>query len=166
MPNKEQRKQEFYDCISDLIQTPEVLAMGRIAQHSEEITRLEHSLYVSYVGFLMCRFLGLDARAAARGGLLHDLHAWTRDEDFAFRARLLLLHPKLALENASAAFDLTKKEQDIIVKHMWPLTLTFPRYAESFLVSMADKLCAVAEIVHLYRLMRMQEKLRPAFGAA
>ncbi len=164
MPKKDRRRQEFYACISDLIQSPEVLAMGRIAQHSESISRLEHSLYVSYVGFLFCRFLGLDQRAAARGGLLHDMHSWTREEDFAFRARLLLIHPKLALENASEAFALSQKEKDIIVKHMWPLTLSFPRYAESYLVCLADKLCAVAEMLLVYRLMRMGEKLQPAYS--
>lgn len=166
MLKKEQLRQEFYACISDLIQSPEVLAMDRISQHSQAVSRLEHSLYVSYVGFLLCRFLGLDQRAAARGGLLHDMHPWTRDEAFAFRARLLLIHPKLALENATDAFALTNKEKDIIVKHMWPLTLAFPRYAESYLVSLADKICAVSEMVALYRLMHIEEKLRPAYGIA
>jgi len=165
MPKKEQTRQEFYNCINDLIKNPEVLALGRISQHSESISRLEHSLYVSYVGFILCRFLGLDQRAAARGGLLHDMHSWTRDEDFAFRARLLLMHPKMALENASENFKLSNKEKDIIVKHMWPLTLAFPRYAESYLISLADKLCAIAEMIQLYRWMNIGEKLLPAYGA-
>lgn len=164
MPLKDQHRQEFYACIRDLIHTPEVQSMGRITQHAQEVSRLEHSLYVSYVGFLLCGFFGLDQRAAARGGLLHDMHHGTRDEAFAFRARLLLLHPKLALHNASAAFELSQKEKDIIVKHMWPLTPSFPRYAESYLVCLADKLCAAAEMLRLYRLMRMEEKLRPAFA--
>ena len=165
MPLKDQHRQEFYDCIRDLIHTPQVQSMGQIAQHTGEVSRLEHSLYVSYVGFLLCDFFGLDQRAAARGGLLHDMHHGTRDEAFSFRARLLLLHPKLALHNASAAFELSQKEQDIIVKHMWPLTVSLPRYAESYLVCLADKLCAAAEMLRLYRLMRMEEKLRPAFAA-
>lgn len=156
MPRKDQRRQEFYACISDLIQSPQVRAMALIPQHAQEISRLEHSLYVSYVGFLLCRFCGLDRRAAARGGLLHDMHHWTRDETFAFRARLLLTHPKLALANAKGIFTLTQKEKDIIVKHMWPLTPSFPRYAESYLVCFADKLCAVAEMLRLYRLMRIR----------
>ncbi|MPM98920.1 hypothetical protein SDC9_146110 [bioreactor metagenome] len=139
--------------------------MALISQHIEEVSRLEHCLYVSYIGFLLCRFFGLDQRAAARGGLLHDMHTSTRDEAFACRARLLLTHPKTALSNAEDAFPLTAKEKDIIVKHMWPLTLSFPRYAESYLVSFADKLCAVAEVLRLYRLMRMGEKLQPAYGA-
>ena len=89
MPLKDQHRQEFYDCIRDLIHTPQVQSMGQIAQHTGEVSRLEHSLYVSYVGFLLCDFFGLDQRAAARGGLLHDMHYATRDEAFSFRARLL-----------------------------------------------------------------------------
>lgn len=163
---KDQRRQEFYACIQDLIQSPQVQSMGDIPQHTQEVSRLDHSLYVSYVGFLLCRFFGLDQRAAARGGLLHDMHNWTKDETFALRARLLVLHPQLALKNASGAFDLSQKEKDIIVKHMWPLTPAFPRYAESYLICLADKLCACAEMLHLYRIMRIEEKLRPAFTVA
>jgi uncharacterized protein len=41
-------------------------------------------------------------------------------------------------------------EEDIIGKHMWPLTVTPPRYREAYLVSLADKLCALAEMARLY----------------
>ena len=30
-------------------------------------------------------------------------------------------------------------EKDIIIKHMWPVTIRFPKYAESFIVGIADK---------------------------
>ena len=48
-----------------------------------------------------------------------------------------------ALREAEARFDLTDKEKDIIVKHMWPLSPWMPRYKESFTVSMMDKYCAM-----------------------
>ena len=55
---------------------------------------------------------------------------------------------------------LTEVEQDIIVKHMWPLTLRkVPKYRESFVVSSADKICALAEMLQIYRLMRVAKKL-------
>ena len=38
------------------------------------------------------------------------------------------------LREAEARFDLTDKEKDIIVKHMWPLSPWMPRYKESFTV--------------------------------
>ena len=41
-------------------------------------------------------------------------------------------------------------EADIILTHMFPLTITRPyRCLESLVVSTADKVCAVAELLHL-----------------
>ena len=57
-----------------------------------------------------------------------------------------------ALENARREFTLSPVEQDIIEKHMWPLTLRRPpRYRESVVVCAADKLCAAAEVLRLTR---------------
>ena len=41
--------------------------------------------------------------------------------------------------------DLTEKEQDIILKHMWPVTLILPKYKESFIITFVDKYCAIQE---------------------
>ena len=54
-------------------------------------------------------------------------------------------HPRIALNNANELFDLSKKEQDIILKHMWPITIIPPYYLESFIVSCVDKYCALLE---------------------
>lgn len=42
-------------------------------------------------------------------------------------------------------FDLSERECDIISKHMFPLTLVPPMHRESWIVSMADKYCALRE---------------------
>ena len=56
----------------------------------------------------------------------------------------------MALENARARFPLTGKEADIILTHMFPLTITRPYGClESLVVSTMDKLCALAELLHL-----------------
>ena len=47
--------------------------------------------------------------------------------------------------NAERDFQLNAVERDMIVKHMFPLNLTPPRYRESILVCIADKICAVYE---------------------
>lgn len=54
-------------------------------------------------------------------------------------------HPKTALRNAERDFDLSERECDIISKHMFPLTLVPPMHRESWIVSMADKYCALRE---------------------
>ena len=55
-------------------------------------------------------------------------------------------HPKAACKNAEEDFNLTDIERDIIKKHMFPLTLTPPKYRESVLVCLVDKVCSVYEI--------------------
>ena len=75
-------------------------------------------------------------------------------------------HPRAALEKASGLFELNRLERDIIVKHMWPLTLRFPRYRESYVVNLSDKLCAMAELLHIYHKARMRTKLADVWWAA
>jgi uncharacterized protein len=58
------------------------------------------------------------------------------------------IHPKLALKNAEENFQLSDLEKDIIVKHMWPLTVKFPKYKESYVVCLVDKYCSIQEIVN------------------
>ena len=75
------------------------------------------------------------------------------------RFRRLVIHPQLALENARA-FGLSPMEEDIIGKHMWPLTAPLPYYKESYMVSLADKICAALEMAHLYGLLGVRRNLR------
>jgi len=143
---------QFQSCIKDLIETPVVRTMNNFTQHSL-VTTLEHCLFVSYVSFLICKFLGLNYYAAARGGLLHDLFLYDWHDGHRDRRFHGFTHPKTALMNATMHFNLSHMEQDIIKKHMWPLTLVFPRYRESYVVSLADKICCILEVLGLYRLV-------------
>ena len=55
-------------------------------------------------------------------------------------------HPKIALENANKLFNLNKKEQDIILKHMWPLTVVPPKCREAYVICYFDKTCTLKEV--------------------
>lgn len=151
------RRTEFLRCVNDLLDTPDVRSMSGLGAHSET-NCLEHSLYVAYLSFLVCRKFHWDFVAAARGGLLHDLFLYDRKKD-DYEGKHLISHPRAALRNATRLFDLNEREKDIIVKHMWPVTLRFPRYKESFVVSTMDKLCALSECSRIYRLGHMRRKL-------
>ena len=39
-------------------------------------------------------------------------------------------------------------EKDIIVKHMFPLNIKLPRYRESYIVTIADKICSSYEVIY------------------
>ena len=137
--------------VADLLAHPAVRAMERLPQHAPGFSCLHHSVLVSYWSWRVCRRLGLDTRAAARGGLLHDLYLydWTCQRPPSGKWHGTE-HPKVALENARRFFALTEKEEDIILKHMWPLTLRPYRCLESLAVSCVDKVCAVMELLRLH----------------
>ena len=66
-------------------------------------------------------------------------------------------HPKIALQNAEKYFRLNDIERDIIVKHMWPLTLVPPKYKESFIVTFADKYLSSKEFFDEFRKQAAKE---------
>lgn len=152
----DENKEAFLALVEPLLQRQEVQDMRTISQHAAGISCYDHSVFVSYLSFLMARRLGLDYRAAARGGLLHDLHLCDWEKTDIGRIHRLFLHPKLAAQNAEK-LGISKLEKDIIVKHMWPLTPALPMHRESFIVSLADKICAVAEMLHIYKASRLQK---------
>lgn len=149
---------QFEECVEDLLQSPAVRSMNGVGAHY--LTNCyEHSLFVAYVSFLFCRFCHWDFVAAARGGLLHDLFLYDRKRD-EYEGKHLLSHPRRALQNAVQLAELNEREKDIIVKHMWPLTLRLPKYRESYVVSTVDKICALTECLPLYKWMHVRSKLR------
>lgn len=154
-------KEEYMECIYELLQHEVVKSMKNFIQHGD-INCLEHSLYVSYCSYLICKRLGLDFRSAARGGLLHDFFLYDWHTGKPYRGLHGFIHPHIALQNANKYFSLTDREKDIIQKHMWPLTLDLPRYKESFVVLLADKYCASMEITRfgiLRNIHRLKELL-------
>ena len=64
--------EEFRLCIGNLMDAPCVRRMQQFPQHGD-VSTLEHCLMVAFISYVICRFLGLNRYAAARGGLLHDL---------------------------------------------------------------------------------------------
>jgi len=140
-------EREYEECVRDLIQHEIVLSMRDFIQHGNT-SCLEHSLYVSYSSYLICKRLGFDYRSAARGGLLHDFFLYDWHGEKPYKGLHGFIHANIALQNANKYFNLNEREKDIIQKHMWPLTIRLPRYKEAFVVSLADKYCATAEIAN------------------
>ena len=138
---------DYYDCVKDLLNDPNILKLMEFKHHNCT-SRFQHSLNVSYYNFIICRKLHLDARAGARAGLFHDLFFYDRKEHTPVKGEGWhgVGHPKVAFFNASELFSIDQREGDMIIKHMWPLTLSFPRYRESYVITFVDKFCAVAEV--------------------
>lgn len=137
---------DFVDAIEDTANDETVLQMKQIPQHVAGISCYDHCLYVAYVSFVLCQHLGLNSEVAARGAMLHDLYLTHWEQTNIGMFKRLLIHPKLALQNA-LKLGVSDLEKDIIVKHMWPLTPVPPKHAEGFVVSLADKICATSEFL-------------------
>lgn len=153
-------KDAYHDCVHDLIHQPVVRSMDQYIQHGD-VDCFEHSLFVSYYSFLICRKLGLDTRSAARGGLLHDFFLYDWHEKSSRKGLHGFTHPKTALENARRHFELNETEQNIIRTHMWPLGLPVPLYPEAWVVWMVDKCCTFAEVAGWCRTLYRPHPLVP-----
>lgn len=156
-------KDEYDRCISDLVEDKMVYALENYSHHLN-CSRLEHCLHVSCLSYLVCKKRGLNYRAAARGGLLHDFYFYDSHQSKPERGIHCMCHPAIALENAEKHFPLNKMEKDIIVKHMWPVTVRPPKYQESFIVSFMDKYCATREVAQYVRGCRYRGARRARIG--
>ena len=108
-----------------------------------------HSVRVAACSLRLSRMLRIrtDQRALVRGALLHDyfLYDWHK-ADPSHRLHGFY-HPGTALRNARQDFALTPREENIIHRHMFPLTPMPPTTREAWIVCLADKYCAAAETV-------------------
>lgn len=137
---------EYKIQVADLISHNDIQMMKQFKHHSS-VTCFEHSVNVSICSYLLCKTIGLDYKSAARGGLLHDLFLYDWRVTKLDDGKHGFVHPKIALINAERLFELNDIEKDIIIKHMFPLTLRPPMYMESMVVCMIDKLCTVLEVI-------------------
>ncbi len=138
----------YYDCVSDIIERRQVQELKSIVHHVTT-TRFQHCVNVSYYSYRVCSFLGLNARSAARAGLLHDLFYYDRREYNSLKIKGQDSHSRRhsleACANAAEITEITMLERDMIEKHMWPVTHRMPRYRETYIITFIDKYCAVLE---------------------
>ena len=89
---------DYFETISDLIDTKEVQDLKKCSQHLAT-SRFQHSLNVSYYSYLICRKFGLDAYSAARAGLLHDLYYydWKTNDKRPLEGNHAKIHPWLSI---------------------------------------------------------------------
>lgn len=149
---------EFISMTEELLGTDQVRMMGRWNHHGH-ITTLDHSLFVAYCSFRVAKALGLDTEAAARGGLLHDLYLYDSKDKSAHPGWQCFDHPKAAARNAEQITQLTDKERNIILSHMWPAGGALPRSAEAVVVDLVDTFCAGLELARIYHPARLRERL-------
>lgn len=146
---REQYKQDqgYLACVQDILEHEVFNSMDQFIQHGDTTCKA-HCIQVSYMSYCICKKYNWDFRGAARAGLLHDLflydwHTHAKETGEYFHG---YTHPAVALRNAAQHFELTDVEKNIILRHMWPLTLVPPKSMAGMSIVYSDKFCSLAEI--------------------
>lgn len=136
---------DFINIIKDILENDTVQKMKLYKQHYET-SCFDHCLIASYYCYMYCKKFNLDYISCARAAMLHDLflYDWRKREN-GRKGLHAFTHPKTAYDNSSKLFKLNSKEADIILKHMWPITIKLPKYKESYILTLVDKYCAINE---------------------
>ena len=132
----------------DILDSKSIQIQKQCLQHGKR-TVFEHSLAVALMCLTINEFLHLklNERRLIRGALLHDyfLYDWhVKDKSHRLHG---FRHPYFALENARKEYELDPVLEDMIVKHMFPLIPIPPKYKESWVLCIADKICASKETI-------------------
>ena len=155
--------EEFNDIIKDLVSNPEVLRMREFRQHCDT-SCFDHCYFAAYHCFNICKKFNLDYKSATRAAMLHDLFLYDWRVKNGREGHHAFTHPKTACENASRIFDLNDIEKDMILSHMWPLTIKLPKYKEGFVLTLVDKYSAISEsVVYFFRTLKKNEVLKYAY---
>lgn len=132
----------------DILDSKSIQIQKQCLQHGKR-TVFEHSLAVALMCLTINEFLHLklNERRLIRGALLHDyfLYDWhVKNKSHRLHG---FRHPYFALENARKEYELDPVLEDMIVKHMFPLIPIPPKYKESWVLCIADKICASKETI-------------------
>lgn len=146
--DKIQNDKEFIEIVGPLLKNETVLEMKKYRQHYET-TCYDHCLEASYYCYKICKKFNLDYKSTAKAAMVHDLFLYDWRKRQPDRKGLhAFTHPRTSYENASKIMVLNDLQKDVILKHMWPLTIKLPRYKESYILTLVDKYCALSESYH------------------
>lgn len=137
---------EFNEIMKDIIVNDKVQEMKEYRQHGNT-NCYEHCYEVAFECYKICKKLKLDYKSVAKAAMLHDMFLYDWHNPKSHKRLHGFHHAKTACENACKEFDLSSKEQDIIKKHMWPLTIIPPKSVEGFILTLVDKYCSIMEVI-------------------
>ena len=144
---------------SDILNSKSVLSQKEFMQHGK-VSVYDHTINVTIHALkIVKKFkIKVDERSLIRGCLLHDyfLYDW-HDNDKSHRLHGFR-HAKFAYNNATKEYDLNKVEKNMILTHMFPLNLRLPRYKESIILCIADKIVATKETIGVMNRLEIIEE--------
>lgn len=138
---------DFMNILEPILKNKYFIRTQSTIHHGQN--KLDHSIRVAYYSYNFAKRYNMDYVSVARGGILHDFYysntngkSLTKDS-----FKLTFIHNKIAIKNASKYFKLNDLEKDIIEKHMFPIVFAIPKYKESLIVSIFDKIIGGIEFI-------------------
>lgn len=130
----------------DILSNETYKSQSKYMQHGKTSV-LAHEMNVTIYALKIADRLKIkvDERSLIRGSLLHDyfLYDWhVSDKSHRLHG---FHHAKKSLANASNDFNLNEIEKNMISTHMFPMNLRVPKYKESIILCLADKIVATKE---------------------
>lgn len=136
---KVNKEVEFNNIVNDILKNDEFIKLKYEIHHG--ISRMQHSLSVAKLTYIICKKLHWkNYQETTRAALLHDYFL-----DCDVYGKKFVNHPVVAMENAKKSFEINDFQANIIASHMFPTCKILPKYKESWLVSVADKVIALKE---------------------
>lgn len=132
----------------NFLKTKEHIQHGNVSVHEHCLNVAKTSIKIKKHFHIKC-----NERDLVRGALLHDyfLYDWHYTDEKHPHKWHGFFHPGTALRNAKKEYYVTKRQEDIIKHHMWPLTIKPPTCREAWIVTLADKYCSTLETLHVIR---------------
>ena len=127
--------------------------------HHNTTTVYKHSISVAKTSLYIAKIFHshINTNSLIKGALLHDyfLYDWhtTNLKTLKQKSKTIFcplhgfVHPKISLLQAKQDYTLNNIEKDIILHHMFPLTIIPPKTKEGWIVSFADKIIAFQETI-------------------
>lgn len=133
----------------------------RFLQHGN-ISTYDHSIGVAAMSLALVNILRtkVDKVSLVRGALLHDFFLYDWHDKTAMPKAHAYLHPLIAFDNAKKEFKLNAIEKNIIQSHMFPISIVMPKYKESWIVVIADKVCTISEVASNIKLRLVTSLLK------
>lgn len=152
---------EFRELIKNIINHPNYKSMNKFIHH-DQITTKYHSILVAYLAYKYVKKHNskVDLKSLVRGALLHDYYLYDWHDKSSWHKLHGFRHPCFSYKNALIDFpDLNKIEKNIILRHMWPLTIIPPRYKESWIVQYCDKKATWIDYRFKHKQKKAEKKL-------
>lgn len=134
-----QKKLRYLETFGRLNETKNYIQHGSISVYA-------HCVNVARMSVRIAKWLPIQVNmdALVIGALLHDyfLYDWHDGKGRHFHG---FTHPECAFRNAEMDYTLSPRVKNIIIRHMFPLTLVPPTCTEAWIVCIADKICAIEE---------------------